>query len=79
MNTASQNVNYSEMNAMVARLKEINDKLQALQHERQGLIGKLRFCQESLANDIDRLCCDIPVLVTSTAPLELSRPDKLSD
>lgn len=76
MNTASQTVNYSEMNAVVARLKEINDKLLALQQERQSLIVKLRFCQQSLAEDIDRLCCDIPVLVASTAPLELSKPDK---
>ncbi len=67
MATTPQAANYSEITASLARLKEINDKLRALQTERASLIVKLRFCEESLREELDIHCADIPVMVVPQA------------
>ncbi len=73
MATTPQAANYSEITASLARLKEINDKLRALQTERASLIVKLRFCEDSLREELDIHCADIPVVVVSQASSDVPK------
>ncbi len=62
MNTPAQGANYSEITASLARLKDINDKIRALQAERVSVMSKLQFCHQSLGAELDIHCVDIPVV-----------------
>ncbi len=73
MNTSAQGVNYTEITEKLARLKEVNDKLRALQTERASLIARLRFCEESLRAELDIHCADIPVMVVPQASSDVPK------
>jgi hypothetical protein len=73
MATTPQAANYSEIPASLARLKEINDKLRALQTERVSVIAKLRLCEESLRKELDIHCADIPVVIVPQASSDMPK------